>query len=77
MRDSGTLLESGSDPDRVHRRYLSAAFELADEAEIRALLAKAGDAAGLASLEAIVSALRELAAEVRAELEAQAEGAAS
>jgi hypothetical protein len=53
---------------------VAAAFELREEIEVRALLAPGGDATARAGLEALVSALRDLAEEVRAELEAQADG---
>jgi hypothetical protein len=73
LRLASDLLDAGADAERIHRRYVTASFELADEVGARALLASAGDEGALSRLEQLVRELRELREEARAELRDQAD----
>lgn len=62
------LLDSGAPVERVHRDYITAAFDLLDEAEAQALLAAAGDRAANQALKQIVEQLTNLREAARSEL---------
>lgn len=74
MRLASELLDAGVDADRIHRRYVTASFELSDEIEARALLASADDEGTVVRLEQLVRELRQLREEARAELRDQTGG---
>lgn len=74
IRLASDLLGAGADPERIHRRYVAASFELSEEVEARALLASADDEDALGRLEQLVRELRQLREEARAELRDQAGG---
>lgn len=74
MRLATELLGAGAHPERIHRRYVTASFELSDEIEARALLASADDEGAVARLEQLVRELRQLREEARAEFRAQTGG---
>ena len=71
VRVTPRLLEAGADPDRVHHRYLSAAFALWEEFDIRAVMAGGADAEAITHLRLLAGELQNLADEAQAELEAQ------
>lgn len=68
VRLAGELLSAGHALERVHARYVEAAFELVREMEARALLASAGDADALRSVRRLVDELDRLRTEANAEL---------
>lgn len=71
LRIASDLLFAGIDPERVHRRYVTACFELAEEVERRGLLASEGDEGVIGRLTDLVRELRELRKEAKAELRDQ------
>lgn len=68
------MLGAGIDAKRVHRRYVTAAFELSEEIEARAVLAAAGDEDAVRRLELLVRELRRLSEEAVVELDDQRGG---
>ncbi len=69
------MLGAGIDLERVHRRYVTAAFELSEEVQARAVLAATGDQEAVRRLELLVRELRQLSHEAIAELGDQGRGA--
>jgi hypothetical protein len=62
------LLRSGANPARFHRRYIAAVVDLAEEVDVRAVLASQGDVEALERLQLLVGQLERLVIEAGAEL---------